>query len=405
VSALESTSNGNRPRVRSDHWRPQLTAVVEGVVAKVLASNSIRSAPPLASVPQRVLVVKVHGMGDSVMVRSIVGHLRMRHPSMQIGILAGVATREVMSIGSGCVLHDYNQSLLSIRGALRSLKEIRGRNYQALLNFEQGSLSGTAFLSAAGVPIRIGFIPLCESAKAAFLTHPIQFNDRDSMWRSILRLTRVLDPDLPEDLGTIPLPISREVLYSTDKWLAEHTQEGFSRLVVFHMGSGKGQLFRRWPVERFIELAAAVSHRAPGVKIALTGQPFERPLIDRFMRESDGCSLDASDFDSIEKTAALLQRSDLVVSNDTGVMHLAAAMGAPTVGIFGPDSPTRYAPVGPRASAVADNRVPCSPCNDIYRLRVPAQCSNDQEIRCLYDVSVDRVLQSARQVVVEPWLN
>ena len=90
--------------------------------------------------------------------------------------------------------------------------------------------------------------------------------------------------------------------------------------------------------------------------IVLTGDHSERPLIDQFKAKYSGHAVDASAISSLERTAVLLRRSDLLITNDTGVMHLGAAMGTPTVAVFGASNPTYWAPVGPRATFVYKTR-------------------------------------------------
>jgi lipopolysaccharide heptosyltransferase II len=101
---------------------------------------------------------------------------------------------------------------------------------------------------------------------------------------------------------------------------------------------------------------------------------------------------------SVERTAEILRRCQLVVSNDTGVMHLAAAMGTPTVGLFGPNTPQRYAPVGPRALAVYTTRVPCSPCIHVHHGIIP-DCTHPETGRCMLDVDVDAVVAAAAHLL------
>ena len=126
--------------------------------------------------------------------------------------------------------------------------------------------------------------------------------------------------------------------------------------------------------------------------------------MDAFLSRYGGRALDATAIGSLERTAAVLAACYLLVSNDTGVMHLGAAMGTPTVGIFGPDSPGRYAPVGPRTAAVAASGVPCSPCSNIYRLLVPPNCANPDQLRCLREVAAEDVFAAARRIVPGAWL-
>ena len=140
------------------------------------------------------------------------------------------------------------------------------------------------------------------------------------------------------------------------------------------------------------------------MSIILTGLAPEQPLIHEFMDKYSGYAVDASESGSLEKTAALLRRCDLLVSNDTGIMHLAAAMGTPTVGLFGPTSPRCWAPIGSRATYVYDTKVACSPCINLYANCRPLECANPEKSRCMLDITVDSVLTAARRVIAGGWL-
>jgi ADP-heptose:LPS heptosyltransferase len=382
----------------TDSNRPVLTAMCERALLRVLSPNSrAANALPLSTVPRRILAVKVHGLGDSVMVRSILEHFRHRHPTVEIGVLAGPANRDVLTIGSNFQLHQYDQRTLSAGTILRTLADIRKRKYEAAIDFEQGSLAGSAFIRATGICIRAGFVALSSSAKAALLTHPIQFSEADSMWASFIRLMRIIDWGFPETISTTPLPLSDHMRRSMREWMRYKTNRFDSSKVVFHLGSGQRR-YKRWPVERFIVLAKQLCVQKPNLLIVLTGQPSERPLIEEFIFGYSGPVVDATGLGSIINTAAMLAECELLVSNDTGIMHLGAAMGVPTVGIFGSASPRRWAPVGPHAAAVSASDVPCSPCAETYLLRDPADCSNPDRMRCLREVSVEMVLGAVQRV-------
>lgn len=393
---------------RAQERRPWLTAGCERLLRRIAARRGSAAEPaPLPRVPRRLLVVKVHGMGDGVMIRALLEHLRRRHPETEIGILAGAATREIMSTGTGFRIHSYRQKGLSLGAILRTAGEIRRCRYEAVLNLEQGSLAGTAFLRALGIPVRIGFLPLHDGTKAAFLTKSLRFREADSMWLSFVRAIRLVDPGFPEAPLPLPLPLGEGSWRFVRAWLEERIGAGDlagARRVVLHLGSGPGQPFRRWPLAQFVALAERIRAECPSVTVILTGTAPEKPLVGAFLSQYGGPAIDATALGAIERTAALLASSDLLVSNDTGVMHLGAAMGTPTVGIFGPESPARWGPVGPRAVSVSATGVPCSPCSNIFRLQAPAACGNPDHIRCLRDVGVADVLAAARKVVVDGWL-
>ena len=382
----------------SDPNRPALTALCERLLLLTLGRKPLDGvAVPLSDLPRRILAVKVHGLGDSVMVRSLLEHLSRRHPDLEIGVLAGAANREVLTASSSFVLHQYDQRGLGIRTILHRLVEIRRRRYDAVVDFEQGSLAGAAFIRATGIPIHAGFIPLEGSAKAALLTHPIRFRETDSMWQSFIRLISVVDKNFPRDISTTPLPIDDGIRRSVLDWLSFASGGSFKRAIAFHIGAGQRQ-YKRWPVHRFVALAERLRANTPNLLIVLTGQPFERDLIEEFTACYSGPVANAIELGSIVKVAALLEACELVVSNDTGIMHLGAAMGVPTVGIFGPVSPMRWAPIGPHVTTVIASGVQCSPCAETYHLRDPIDCANPDRIRCLREVSVDMVLEAVQRV-------
>ena len=338
-------------------------------------------------------------MGDSILVRSLIEHIKARNPELEIGVLVSPATREAMTIGASYNVHQYTQRALTVYSALDCLREIRRCHYDAILNFEQRSTAGAAFLAMTGIRFRLGFLPTVESPKARFFTHAVRFQEGWSMWTSFIKLAQMVDSRLPGNLMPLPLKCSTRSEAWAETWLYQHSAG--SRPVAIHLGS-QGMEFRRWPANRFVDLAERL--RIDGASsILLTGTPSERPLIQEFIARYSGHALDASDAGSLEHTAALLKRCDLLISNDTGIMHLAAAMGTATVGLFGPNSPNQWSPIGPWATYVYETRVPCSPCLNLYANRWPLECANSEKSRCMLDIQVDTVLDTARRIVSAKW--
>jgi ADP-heptose:LPS heptosyltransferase len=384
--------------------RPWLTATCERLLLRMLPSVSETVTNPLPVIPRRLLVVKVFGMGDSILIRSIIGMLRERHPEMEIGVLVGPATREVMTVGESFRVHQYVPRKLSTWSALQILKDIRSCHYDTILNCEQRSLAGSAFLSLIGAAYHIGFIPISDTPKGRFLTHAMRFRDDQSVWQSFIRLARLIDSSIPQMF----LPTSPKFSEAVEEWACdwwnEHVGSGPAPTIALHVGS-QDREFSRWPVRRFVELAERARIHNRNLSVMLTGTAPERELIDAFISMYSGHAIDASDPGSLMRTAALLKRCNLLVSNDTGIMHLGAALGVPTVGLFGPNSPRYWAPVGQRATYVYDTKVPCSPCLNLYADRWPLGCSHPEKGRCMLDITVDSVMMAARRVVVGEWLN
>ena len=222
------------------------------------------------------------------------------------------------------------------------------------------------------------------------------------MWSCFLQIGRLLDPTLPEKLQTVPLPCSSEARERRDQWWGANFGDHAGPVVALHLGVGPSAQYRRWPVERFAELATRLLQK--NFAVLLTGAKSEQRLNSAFKNTFRGKSVEASELGTLEYTAALLQRCDLLVSNDTGVMHLAAAMGTPTVGLFGASNPIWWAPVGPHATYLYKTRQPCSPCINSYPRQIPQSCTASIDGACMRDISVEDVLEAVRTVVQGDWL-
>ena len=390
--------------VKAVKYRPLYMRTLEAALAKLPAGPSGTPARPLAAVPARLLLVKAIGLGDSVLIRSIAEYLRALHPALQIGVLVCPPCREVMSCNSDFRIHCYEPRKDGLAGIASTLRDVRRARYDAAIDFEPWSLLSVLMVWAAGVPIRIGFRPPVHNPRARLLTHGISIDAGKTIWENFLQLARLVEPSLREKLVTRPIPCAARDEEWAAKWWEKQFGEASLKVVAIHLGSGDRGAFKRWPVSRFSELAERVRKLAPQLAIVTTGTVSDQALIDEFRGLYRGKIVEASDLGSVQKTALLLKRCDLLVSNDTGVMHVGAAMGTPTVGLFGPTQ-AHWQPAGSRATYVFESREACSPCVDTYRGVMPAACFNPIERKCMLDISVEAVIAAAKRVIHGDWLS
>jgi len=167
---------------------------------------------------------------------------------------------------------------------------------------------------------------------------------------------------------------------------------GNSVFAVFHPGSSYGDA-KRWPAQHFAELAVRLE--ADGIKTVLVGSRAEQSLAAQIENTSPARSL--AGHTDIEELAALLSRASVVVSGDSGPLHLATALGIPAVAVYGPTDPSINGPIAWKGQAVTVLRrdLACSPC---YSVRVRAGCPLRDPI-CMRLVSPDEVYSAARAIL------
>ncbi len=132
---------------------------------------------------------------------------------------------------------------------------------------------------------------------------------------------------------------------------------GEGRSVAMFPGSNAPS--RRWAVERFHALARTLAAR--GVRVIVLGGPGDRPLTKEVAEGVPG-AVDAGGRTDLVGLAGALAATDVLVTNDTGPMHLAATVGTPTVTLWGPSDPAEVRPVGARDVRVSGSPLPCKPC-------------------------------------------
>jgi heptosyltransferase-2 len=203
--------------------------------------------------------------------------------------------------------------------------------------------------------------------------------------------------DVVRDLGWSGQPTLPSLLL--DPWhiaAADALRPSSSPFVVVHPGGGDNpgtyMPDKRWPAERFVELARWM--RAQGRDVLLTGSRYEHALATTI---ADGAMLPEQAVVAgrcdLMTTAALIRKADLFVGGDTGVSHIAGAVGTPVVALFGPTNPLRYRPLGPLVKVVAPEASWHIPDTDLRKTRV------HRDLPSIALISVSDVVEACQDVL------
>jgi len=321
----------------------------------------------------RILIVRLSALGDVVHALPMLDALRRAQPEAHIGWLVEEKAASLLSdhpqIDRLWVAPRAQLVTLLRRGrlfaALRLLigfaRELRAAGYDLVIDAHSNARS--SFLAfCSGAPRRIGFAHGYAKEGAGWL-----YTDRVVPTRPRqLKVQRALDLLRPLAIESRGARAVLGIPEATREWArAQVEQLGGRPVVAIHPGVSDAGAIKQWDPERFGRTAIRLAGER-GARCLVTWGPGERDLALRVVAASDGTAVLGPQTGSILELAALYQACDLVIGADTGPLHLAAALGVPVVGLYGPKDPAIYAPWDARtgeAAAVVRRPVYCSPCN------------------------------------------
>src|SRR5690348_13862272 len=273
-----------------------------------------------------------------------------------------------------------------MRGVLRLARRLRRERYDLAL-LAQGSWRSAALAFLARIPERVGFD---TSAGKLLYTTRVPYRDDLHHAARLLMLGRPNGREpTAEELRPSLVPGDAERA-AVDALLTRHGVTRGERLVALAPGSVWGT--KRWPY--YPELAQLLAAKA---RIVVIGSGGDAPLADA-VSAAEPSAINAAGELSLLASAELIGRCGVVVTNDSAPLHLASAMGTPTVAIFGPTVPDfGFGPLAPLASVVGEDTLPCRPCDR----HGPQHCPLGHH-RCMRDLAPALVAERALTLLLTP---
>ena len=327
-----------------------------------------------------ILIVPYMWIGDFVRCHSAVTLLRERFPNRAVDMLATTLCAPLTDYMPGvrkAVVADLPRGRLALAQQRALADRFKNEAYGTALVMPRTWKSALAPFFA-GIPERIGYV----GEARFFLLNDLRRGER-KLPRMVDQCAMLALPRGARQPPRWPLPELKVALADIATWRGRRGLPADDRPVVAFAPGAVGPS-KRWPSAAYAALARALI--ADGCAVWVLGGPAEKSLAAEIIGDSQARDLTGTDLrDAILALAA----ASIAISNDSGLLHVAAALGTPAIGIFGPTSPWHWAPLNPLAATVqANSELPCRPCHKpICRLG---------HHRCMGDIGTAEVLAAAR---------
>lgn len=362
-----------------------------------LAANT--PVPPSRKINhRRILLIRPDHLGDVLLTSPAIRALKAARPDSEIHMLVGPWSADVIA-----AFPEVDQVLtVAFPGFSRTLKENWHSPYQMALNTARhlrrvgyGSAVilrpdhwwGALVAKLAGIPERIGYnLP----DVAPYLTQGIEVRQQHVVEQN-LRLVEQWTGTVEKERLRYDFPVDTLDTVHMNRYLEEHGISAEKPVFCVHPGSGTW--VKQWQEDRWAEVADTLVEQI-NAQVVFTGGAHELLLTRRIASLMKQPVIITAGDTQVGTLAALFKRAKLVLGPDSGPLHLATAVGTPTVTLFGPADPLEFGPWGDAKKHIAlTSDIACRPCRVL-----DWGDDNPANHPCLKDISVGRVLDAARRV-------
>jgi lipopolysaccharide heptosyltransferase II len=336
----------------------------------------LRPQPPSQiDEPATVLIIRPGGIGDAVLLIPTIKALGNAYPSCAIDILAERRNSAAFHLTSGIRTVYLYDTLSGLAAVLRS-------RYDAVIDTEQWHRLSAVVARLTKSPISIGF---ATNERKKMFNNAVDYSHAEYEMDTLLHLLQPLGITESEKGKPPFLVVPDEAVIKANALLGKLADK---RFIAIFPGSSIPE--KRWDMSNFVKLSLKLNQA--GFPTIVIGSEKER-----VSGEAMTCGLDALNLagkTSLVETAAVIDKSSLLVSGDSGILHIAAGLGRPTISLFGPSCIKKWAPRGEHHITISRN-LPCSPCSqfgNIPNCRINA--------RCMAEITVEEVLGAVENLLV-----
>lgn len=350
----------------------------------------------MEKIRKKIVLFSLPGMGDTLMFTPVISRLRQVYPSAFIVVVTMYrSSYQVLELNSDLDRVDHFDFLhQGYWAALRYIYKLRSEHYDmSFINYPSNRLEYNIISFLVGAKVRVGHKYIHESFLSASWLHTysvIEEKQRHNVDENLAmldsaripRISDLLDPSIT--LDDKDRAFARQ--FCAEKKISKYKAIGF------HLWSSELKNMHRkcWSPEKFAQLADWLHDKMPSTQILVFEGPHDGDAV-KSMCHLTHAPLVVCAGSSVRQSAALLTYCSVLVSNDSGVMHLGEAVHTPCVALFGPTNPQKTAPYNAQKHTVVTcrDKLVCQPC--FYYSPKPLSCNAGFDYACLTALTVPDV--------------
>jgi ADP-heptose:LPS heptosyltransferase len=346
--------------------------------------------------PENVLAIKFFGLGSVLLTAPTLHLLKQRYPDVRIIYLSFSRNSEVIDqisfIDERWII-STDSAISFFTSFVTVVRRLMVRRIDVVLDFEFFSKFSTFIGALAHPGMQIGF-SLPTRWRQWNLSHAVVLTNDRHVTRSFAAMLAPLGIHEEET----PFPRLRPSSLTRTWRLPFRLRDWHSDIICLNPNAGDTSLDRRWDASRYAEALGDLLHEHSEALFCLIGSSHERGYVQNILNRVPHSAeriVNLAGETSLRDLIGLFSASRVLITNDSGPMHLAAAVGLPTIALFGPESPVFYGPLGNQTVNLYAH-LPCSPCLNVYDAKVFRCPINAQ---CMKDVSVESVVKATRDLM------
>ncbi|MEW6416713.1 MAG: lipopolysaccharide heptosyltransferase II [Nitrospirota bacterium] len=329
--------------------------------------------------PRKILIIKPSSLGDVVHSLPFLNALRTCFSKAEIHWVIAKGIEELLEghpmINRFWIINkDAWKNIKNVGSTVKELKvlfwELKNEHFDIVVDL-QGLLRSGVITAATGAPVRVGFSEAREGSRV-FYTHKVKGGKNIHAVDRYLKIAGFLGCDTSDICFPFPFYNYNQSTSSIfhPSSLILHPSKDYAVLV-----PGARWKTKRWPPENFGELSSKLP-----LSTVIVGSKKDTDIANKIVAQSNGNSISLAGKTDLKELIEVMRGAKFVVSNDSGPMHIAAALGIPVFAIFGPTDPLRTGPYREGHTIIRED-VSCAPC-------FKRTCKN---IKCMNDLSVEKV--------------